>query len=343
MEKEKRQEEIVVSEEAEGERLDVFLTETFGGDLSRSQVKKLIDGGQVQVDDVVAKPRLRLQPGMRIIVDSSEVKKAPSNLTPVEMPLDILFEDDSVLVLNKKAGVVVHPGAGTTGPTLVEGVLYHFGHRDLMPIDVHTDRPGIVHRLDKDTTGALVIAKNTQVHRDLAKQFEEKSNLREYLALMIGHVKEDEFTIKSYLGRNPKDRRTYVSISEDRYGELEEGEQQTYRHAVSHFKVKRRYVVGQLKLTLANIQLSTGRTHQIRVHAASLGHGVWGDPMYGGRGHKYPEFLSNIKRQLLHARYLGFHHSGRDENIAFEADLPEDFQEVLKKLGHDTQKSTSSE
>ena len=327
----KESKEIVIVENGGGQRLDAYLALQLEGQ-SRSQVKKLIDQGCVLLNGKEAKGRERLSDNDEISVSYAAPSGPAASLNPAKLSLNILFEDSELVVIDKPAGLVVHPGAGTSEPTLVEGLLYHLGFRDALDMAEHGDRPGIVHRLDKDTTGVLVCSKNQKAHHFLSKQFADKTNLREYVALLSGHVEQEEMEITSYLGRDPKNRVKFVSIWQEEYDSKSDGEKRAYREARSQLKVAKRFVVDGVKFTLASFRLYTGRTHQIRLHAAAIGHHVYGDPLYAGPKKKVPSFLSGVSRQLLHARYLGFEHPKTLEKLAFESDLPSDFAEVLRHL-----------
>ena len=246
-------------------------------------------------------------------------------LSPQPIRLDILYEDDDLLVVNKEAGLTVHPGAGTYGtPTLVEGILYYLKQTP----DPGNLRPGIVHRLDKDTSGALVISKNEYVHQRLSLQFAEKTNHREYAALLVGVLPQNELTVESYLSRDPHNRLKFVSHPTDPGGSA--------RWAKSIFKEQVRFAH---RMSLASVTLHTGRTHQIRVHAKVLNASVLGDQLYGHKvdfgGHMSKEVqaaLNKASRQMLHARLLGFIHPRTKAEMMFEAPVPEDFKILLNLL-----------
>lgn len=325
--------QIIVGEEDAGRRLDVFLAQTLP-DVSRSQVKKWLDAGLVRRADAVARASELIHEGDIITLPEVVVLPPTTKLRPTAMNLTIYFEDAHLIVLEKPKGVVVHPGAGTTEPTLVEGILYHFGERKPREAaDTAAQRPGIVHRLDKDTTGVMVVAKTDKAHRMLAKQFEDKTNLREYLALLNGAMREPEITYESYLYRDPNNRLRYASLPK---GDDPAPEGDQYRYAKSLFM---RQAVYNDRLTLARVRLFTGRTHQIRVHARELKLPVIGDPLYG-QSFQLPQSFSGAARQrialvhtqMLHARILGFIHPETGEKMAFESPLPTDFREVLATL-----------
>ncbi len=287
-------------------RLDKVLS-VLMADESRSQLKEAIDKGEVAVNGGATKPKYQVQPGDQIVVTIPDPVKL--DLEPENIPLDIVYEDDDVIVVNKPSGMVVHPSPGHPDHTLVNALLYH---SPLSTIN-GTYRPGIVHRIDKDTSGLLMVAKNDNAHRSLATQLKNKTNLREYIALVHGVIKQDEGTIDAPLGRSPKDRKRQAIVADG-------------RHAVTHFKVLERY----LNYTLISCWLETGRTHQIRVHMKSIGHPLAGDPLYG------PRKTINGSGQFLHAKKLGFKHPVTGKQLVFEAPLPEDFERVLRRLREQT-------
>ena len=283
-------------------RIDKVLT-TLEPGITRSQLKNLINDGHVTVNGQAVKPKYKVHAGDKI----SLVKPEPQSLelTPENIPLDIVYEDDDVIVVNKPQGMVVHPAPGHPDHTLVNALLYH---SPLSTIN-GTFRPGIVHRIDKDTSGLLMVAKNDLAHQSLAEQLRNKTNKREYLALVYGQIKEDEGTIDAPLGRNPQDRKKQAVVKGG-------------RHAVTHFKVIKRYD----NFTLVKCILETGRTHQIRVHMKYIGHPLVGDPLYG------PRKVIGKDGQFLHAALLGFKHPRTGKELVFEAPLPENFQKMLDKL-----------
>ncbi len=270
---------------------------------SRSQLQRWIENGHVTVNGQVVKPKYKLAAGDQITIKPEKPKKI--NLEPENIPLDIVYEDDDVIVVNKPQGMVVHPAPGHPDHTLVNALLYH---SPLSTINGEF-RPGIVHRIDKDTSGLLMVAKNDMAHRSLAAQLKAKTNEREYVALVHGVIKEDRGTIDAPLGRSRKDRKKQAVVADG-------------RHAVTHFKVLKRY----RHYTLVSCRLETGRTHQIRVHMKYIGHPLAGDPLYGPRktlpGHG----------QYLHARLLGFKHPRTGKQMTFTAPLPDYFRQMLDKL-----------
>lgn len=270
---------------------------------SRSQIQRWIEDGHVKVNDQPVKPKYKLAVGDVVTIEPEKPKKI--NLVPENIPLDIVYEDDDVIVVNKPQGMVVHPAPGHPDHTLVNALLYH---SPLSTINGEF-RPGIVHRIDKDTSGLLMVAKNDMAHRSLAAQLKAKTNEREYVALVHGVIKEDQGTIDAPLGRSPKDRKKQAVVADG-------------RHAVTHFKVLKRYQ----HYTLLSCRLETGRTHQIRVHMKYIGHPLAGDPLYG------PRKTLPGNGQYLHARLLGFKHPRTGKQLTFTAPLPSYFQKMLDKL-----------
>ncbi|GAX02806.1 ribosomal large subunit pseudouridine synthase D [Secundilactobacillus pentosiphilus] len=287
-------------------RLDKVLSEMMP-DESRSQLKLAIDEKRVLVNSQVEKPKYHVQPGDQIEVTIPDPVKL--DLEPENIPLDIVYEDDDVIVVNKPSGMVVHPSPGHPDHTLVNALLYH---SPLSTIN-GTYRPGIVHRIDKDTSGLLMVAKNDNAHRSLAAQLKNKTNLREYIALVHGVIKQDTGVIDAPIGRSPKDRKRQAIVADG-------------RHAVTHYQVLERY----LNYTLISCWLETGRTHQIRVHMKSIGHPLAGDPLYG------PRKTIAGSGQFLHAKKLGFRHPVTGKQLVFDAPLPADFQKVINRLREQT-------
>lgn len=272
-------------------------------DISRSQLQKWIEDGNVTVNGEKVKPKYKLVVGDKVVVQPEKPQKI--DLEPENIPLDIVYEDDDVIVVNKPQGMVVHPAPGHPNHTLVNALLYH---SPLSTINGEF-RPGIVHRIDKDTSGLLMIAKNDLAHRSLAAQLKAKTNEREYVALVHGVIKEERGTIDAPLGRSKKDRKKQAVV--------EDG-----RHAVTHFKVLERFK----HYTLVSCRLETGRTHQIRVHMKYIGHPLAGDPLYG------PRKTLPGNGQYLHARLLGFKHPRTGKQMTFTSPLPEYFQKMIDHL-----------
>lgn len=296
------------SAERDGERLDVFLARMAiqGDPLSRSRIQKLITDGNVTVDGKPAKASLRLAAGAAVAVELPEPEA--TDIAPENIPLDILYEDEDVIVVNKARGMVVHPAAGVSSGTLVNALLAHC--KDLSGINGAL-RPGIVHRLDKDTSGVMIAAKNDTAHRSLAEQIQEKTAKRVYWAILTGNIREEEGVIHGAIGRNPKDRQKMAVVRENG------------KDATTNFRVLERFGA----YTLAECRLMTGRTHQIRVHMSYIGHPVLGDPKYGAK--KCP---FSIEGQALHSKTLMFTHPRTGEKMEFEAPLPEDMQMILDEL-----------
>lgn len=272
-------------------------------DISRSQLQKWIEDGNVTVNGATVKPKYKLTVGDEVVVEPEKPQKI--DLEPEDIPLDIVYEDDDVIVVNKPQGMVVHPAPGHPNHTLVNALLYH---SPLSTINGEF-RPGIVHRIDKDTSGLLMVAKNDRAHRSLAAQLKAKTNQREYVALVHGVIKEDRGTIDAPLGRSKKDRKKQAVV--------EDG-----RHAVTHFKVLERFA----HYTLVSCKLETGRTHQIRVHMKYIGHPLAGDPLYG------PRKTLPGNGQYLHARLLGFKHPRTGEQMTFTSEFPDYFQKMIDHL-----------
>lgn len=283
-------------------RIDKVLGHHFS-QFSRSHLQKWIADGNVKVNGAAVKPKYKLKVGDQVTIEPEAPQKI--DLEPEKIPLDIVYEDDDVLVVNKPQGMVVHPAPGHPNHTLVNALLYH---SPLSTINGEF-RPGIVHRIDKDTSGLLMVAKNDMAHRSLAAQLKAKTNKREYVALVHGVIKQDQGTIDAPIGRSRKDRKKQAIVSDG-------------RHAVTHFKVLKRY----RHYTLVSCRLETGRTHQIRVHMKSIGHPLAGDPLYG------PRKTLPGNGQYLHARELGFKHPRTGKELLFTAPLPDYFQKMLDKL-----------
>ena len=289
-----------------GERLDAFLARSVP-DLSRSAAQKLIEDGQVLLRGKPGRKNDKLNVGDAVDYDIPEPKAV--DIAPREMPLDIVYEDDDLLVINKPKGLVVHPAAGHQDDTLVNGLLYALGD-DLSGINGEL-RPGIVHRIDKDTSGLLAVAKNDLAHTVLASQLKDHSMARTYEAIVCGVLKEDSGTVDAPIGRHPSDRKKMCVT------------QRNSKPAVTHWEVVRRY----RGYTHIRCKLETGRTHQIRVHMAYIGHPILGDTVYG---HKKAELGQSS--QCLHAGVLCFAHPRDGHPVMVFAELPEYFKDVLNKL-----------
>ena len=299
-------EEYFVTEETAGDRIDKFLAEQYEN-LSRSFLQKLLKSGEVMVDGRPVKASYKVAEGDLI---SFEVPEAVEpEIVPEDIPLDILYEDHDVILVNKPKGMVVHPAAGHYTGTLVNALMFHC-REDLSGIN-GVLRPGIVHRIDMDTTGVLIVCKNDFAHNSIAAQLKEHSITRKYRAIVYGVIKEDEGTVDAPIGRHPVDRKK-MSINE-----------KNGRHAVTHYRVLKRFS----KYTYIECQLETGRTHQIRVHMASIHHPLVGDTVYGPEKSPF-----HLQGQTLHAGVLGFIHPRTGEYMEFTAPLPQYFTELLQKL-----------
>jgi len=305
-------------------RVDKFLFNKLES-TSRSRIQAAANAGNILSNGHPVKPNYRVKPGDTLsIVLPHPPRKL--ELIPEDIPLDIIFEDEDVIVLNKQPGLVVHPGYGNYTGTMVNALMFHL--RDNPLFHSGEERPGLVHRIDKNTSGLLVVAKNELALNKLASQFFHKTSTRTYYALAWGDMKEEEGTIRGHIGRNPKDRKQMYVFPDSEQG----------KEAVTHFRVLER--LGYV--TLLECRLETGRTHQIRVHMQYLGHPLFNDPEYGGdsilRGTtftRYRQFVENCFRllpgQALHARTLGFEHPVTGKEMIFEAPLPEGFSTVLRK------------
>ncbi len=291
----------------DGLRIDRFLAENCS-DLSRSYIQKLIGQGLVIVDGKPVKSSFKVTDGDEIAFSVPD--PVIPDILPENIPLDIVYEDTDIIIVNKPKGMVVHPASGSYSGTLVNALLYHC-EGSLSGIN-GVERPGIVHRIDKDTTGLLVVCKNDRSHQVIAEQMKEHSITRRYEAICIGVLKDDEGTVDAPIGRSPTDRKK-MAIN-----------RQNGKRAVTHYKVLERFK----GYTHIVCELETGRTHQIRVHMSSLGHPLLGDEVYGGIR---PGF--ELEGQCLHARVLGFIHPTTGEYVEFDSELPDYFKELLHRLG----------
>src|SRR5690554_6100625 len=292
---------------------------------TRNKIQKAATAGNIHVNGTAVKSNYKVKGG-DVVTVLFEHPPYEYLLVPENIPLDIVYEDEALVVVNKPAGMVVHPGHGNYSGTLINALTYHFEN---LPNN-SSNRPGLVHRIDKDTSGLLVIAKTEEAMTHLAKQFFDKTTEREYVALVWGNVEEDEGTIEGNIGRHPKNRlqNTVYENDVDEKG----------KPAVTHYKVLERFGY----VTLVSCRLETGRTHQIRVHLKHIGHTIFNDERYGGnlilKGTtftKYKQFVDNcfkiLPRQALHARTLGFEHPTSGEFMRFEAPIPEDMETCLEK------------
>ena len=298
--------EIKVTSEMAGKRLDVVLSEQCS-DLTRSYINKLCKEERAALNGKTSKGNKKCKEGDMITLQVPEPTEL--EILPEEMNLDIVYEDQDVILINKPKGMVVHPAAGHYSGTLVNGLMAHCKD-DLSGIN-GVLRPGIVHRIDKDTTGILIVCKNDMAHQSIAKQLYDHSITRKYHAIVYGNIKEEEGTVNAPIGRSLKDRK--------KMGIVMDG-----KHAVTHYKVLKRLKKG---FTYIECQLETGRTHQIRVHMASIKHPLLGDDVYGPKKSKY-----TLEGQCLHAKVLGFVHPRTGEYMEFEVPLPEYIEKLLNKL-----------
>lgn len=287
-------------------RADVYIAENTEG-ISRSFLKKLFDGGEIFVNGKAVRASYKLKCGDEISFSLPEVK--PLDVTPQNIPIDIVYEDSEILVINKARGMVVHPAAGNEDGTLVNALMYHCG--DTLSGINGVMRPGIVHRIDKDTTGLLVVAKNDNAHQKLTDQLSDHTLSRVYYAIVHGNIKEDNLTIDAPIARDSNDRKKMTIAKKDG------------RDALTHISVLERFG----KYTFIKCRLKTGRTHQIRVHTKSIMHPILGDKTYGL---KKEEFA--LEGQLLHAGEIGFIHPASGQLVSFKAPLPEDFSQTLEKI-----------
>ena len=292
---------------------------------TRTKIQAAAKAGSIQVNGDVVKSNYKVKPMDEIKV-LFEFPPNENKLLPENIELNIVYEDKELVVVNKPAGMVVHPGHGNYSGTLINALIYHFKN---LPNN-SSNRPGLVHRIDKETSGLLVIAKTETAMIDLSEQFAKKTSSREYIALVWGNVKEDSGTINEYIGRNPKNRLQNIVFTGD---DIEKG-----KPAITHYKVLNRYGY----VTLVSCTLETGRTHQIRVHMKHIGHTIFNDNRYGGdmilKGTtftKYKQFVENcfkiLPRQALHAKTLGFKHPKTKEYVSFDSEAPEDIKECLEK------------
>lgn len=307
MEKDLNVYEFIIEEDMKGTRLDVVLSLVIE-EASRSHLQKLIDIGKVDVNgEPCTSKKYKVKSGDAVRVTVPEPVRL--NVLPEDIPLDIVYEDEDVLVVNKPKGMVVHPAAGNYTGTLVNAILYHC--KTLSSIN-GVIRPGIVHRIDKDTSGLLVIAKNDAAHRSLADQLAAHSITRTYRAIVYHNFREDTGTVDAPIGRDPKNRMRMAVTTLNG------------REAVTHYKVLQRFGA----FTYIEARLETGRTHQIRVHMAHISHPLLGDAVYGPK-----KKALGAESQMLHAKLLGFRHPGTGEYMEFDSPLPPEFAVILKKLG----------
>lgn len=315
---------IVTDKRQEPLRIDKFLMTRVEG-ATRNKIQQALEEGNITVNGKPVKPNYKIHPADDIIIYDTR-RPDITEIIPEELPLDIIYEDADLMVINKPAGMVVHPGCGNYSGTLVNGISWYLqqqtGNLSVLP------RVGLVHRIDKDTTGLVVIAKTETAMFKMAAQFKAHTVHRRYVALVWGDVTENEGTVEAHVGRHQRFRKLFAAYPEGEHG----------KEAITHYRVLERFGY----VTLLELQLETGRTHQIRVHMSSLGHPLFGDTTYGGdkivKGtifSKYKQFVENsltlLPRQALHAKELGFEHPATGEKLMFNSDLPADMQSVISR------------
>ena len=299
---------FIVDKDNVSKRLDIYLSENIK-DVTRSYIKTLIDDNKVLVNNKSQKSGYKIK--LNDSIDVSLEEKKNEDIVAQDIPLEILYEDDDIIIVNKPKGMVVHPANGNYTGTMVNSLM-HSQQGKLSSIN-GVKRPGILHRIDKDTIGILVVAKNDNAHKKLAAQFKVHSIKRKYIALVKGIIKEDSLTIDMPIGRSIKDRKKMAVTNKNS------------RSAVTHIAILKRFYSSNV--TLVEAQLETGRTHQIRVHMAYIHHPLVGDEIYGKKDNKF-----KVQGQMLHAKYLGFVHPSTGKFVEFEKDVPEYFKEILKSL-----------
>lgn len=315
-------------------RIDKYLMQLIPNS-TRNKIQNAATNGDIYVNDIPVKSNYKVKP-LDVVQVLLSHPPFENRVDPEDIPLDIVYEDEALLVINKPPGLVVHPGHGNYTGTLVNALAFHF---DNLPLN-SSERPGLVHRIDKNTSGLLVVAKTEAAMTHLAKQFEDKTSEREYIALVWGNVKEEEGTIEGNIARHVKDRMQMAVFPEGDQG----------KHAVTHYKVLERFGY----VTLVSCKLETGRTHQIRVHMKYIGHTLFNDERYGGdlvlKGTtftKYKQFIDNcfktLPRQALHAKTLGFEHPVTKEFMQFDTDIPNDMMECIEKWRNYSKSHTTEE
>ncbi|RYD55398.1 MAG: RluA family pseudouridine synthase [Sphingobacteriales bacterium] len=315
---------IVTDKRQEPLRIDKFLMNRVEG-ATRNKIQQAVENGHIIVNNEIVKPNYKVKAGDEIIVYETR-RPESTEIIPEAMPLNIVFEDEHIMIINKPAGMVVHPGCGNYSGTLVNGLAHYLQSENVDTTGL--PRVGLVHRIDKDTTGLVVIAKTERAMSDMAGQFKKHTVHRRYIALVWGNLEEDEGTIIAHIGRNLRFRKIMAAFPDGDYG----------KEAITHYKVLERFNY----VTLVELRLETGRTHQIRVHMKSKGHPLFNDGTYGGdhivKGTvftKYKQFVENcfkvLPRHALHAKELGFTHPVTRQWIQFDSELPEDMQQVIEK------------
>ena len=329
---------LVVDKGQEPMRLDKFLVARMEG-VSRNKVQQAIETGRVTINGQPTSANYKIRPGQEIIVYSDRERHG-EEIVPEEMPLNIVYEDADILIINKPVGLVVHPGSGNRSGTLVNGVAWYLRKQNESISEETLPRFGLVHRIDKNTSGLMVLAKSAKAVASLAKQFFDHTVHRQYIALVWGDIKVDEGTIRAHIGRHQRFRKTF-----DAYPEGEHG-----KEAVTHYKVLERFGY----VTLVQCELETGRTHQIRVHMQHIGHPLFNDEVYGGNRivkgtvyTRYRQFVENCfeicPRHALHAKTIGFRHPGTREEIIFNSELPDDMARVIEKWRNYSRRTGASQ
>lgn len=302
--------QYIIQSEDVGKRLDIFISEK-NQEITRSYIKKIIEEENILVNDKKVKSGYALKKNDEVSLNIPEDRLL--NITAEEINLDIIHEDEDIIIINKAKGMVVHPANGNYTGTLVNSLMY--SHSDKLSSINGTIRPGIVHRIDKDTTGVLVIAKNDKAHKNLSEQFKQHSINRVYVAIVKGIIKDDEFSISLPIGRNERDRKKMAVTYKNS------------REATTHIKVLKRFYSSNM--TLIEARLETGRTHQIRVHMSYLGHPLLGDETYSK---KETKFKYKVRGHMLHAKVLGFNHPKDNKYVEYEKDLPDEFKKIIDVL-----------
>lgn len=301
--------EIIVEQSEEKNRLDSYIASK-DLELSRSMIKKLLEDGKITVNGEITKASYKVQLNDKIEIDIEKPKKV--KLEAQEIPLDVIYEDNDILVVNKQKGLVVHPGNGNLDGTLANAVMAHC--KDSLSGIGGELRPGIVHRLDKDTSGLLIIAKNDKAHIKMSEQIKDRKVKKTYIALVRGIISENEATINMPIGRSTKDRKKMAVTKNG-------------KEAITHFKVLNRFTTNKASYTLLEVKIDTGRTHQIRVHMAEIGHPVIGDTVYSNGKNEF-----GVVGQCLHAKKLEFTHPITEKEMNLEAPLPEYFEKIIEEL-----------
>ena len=301
--------EIIVEQSEEKNRLDSYIASK-DLELSRSMIKKLLEDGKITVNGEITKASYKVQLNDKIEIDIEKPKEV--KLEAQEIPLDVIYEDNDILVVNKQKGLVVHPGNGNLDGTLANAVMAHC--KDSLSGIGGELRPGIVHRLDKDTSGLLIIAKNDKAHIKMSEQIKDRKVKKTYIALVRGIISENEATINMPIGRSTKDRKKMAVTKNG-------------KEAITHFKVLNRFTTNKASYTLLEVKIDTGRTHQIRVHMAEIGHPIIGDTVYSNGKNEF-----GVVGQCLHAKKLEFTHPITEKEMNLEAPLPEYFEKIIEEL-----------